>query len=50
MSDRPRVILLAFDGFPLRAFGKSLTPNLWQLGLEGGFSPDGGTTSLPSTT
>jgi len=50
MADRPKIVLLAFDGFPLRAFNKVVTPNLWGLGQEGGLAQDGGRTSLPSTT
>jgi hypothetical protein len=50
MSAKPRVVLLAFDGFPLAALGKATTPNLWRLAQEGGFSSDGGRTGLPSTT
>ena len=50
MTDRPRVVLLAFDGFPLRAFRQSVTPNLWQLGQDGGVAPDSGRTGVPSTT
>jgi len=50
MSIGPRVVLLAFDGFPLHALGRTVTPNLWRLCQEGGFSPEGGRCSLPSTT
>jgi hypothetical protein len=50
MVDRPRIVLLAFDGFPLNAFREDLTPNLWRLGQSGGFAPDGGRSGLPSTT
>jgi hypothetical protein len=50
MPPKPRVILLAFDGFPLHGFGEATTPNLWQLGQAGGFSPGGGMAGLPSTT
>jgi Type I phosphodiesterase / nucleotide pyrophosphatase len=50
MADRPRIVLLAFDGFPLHCFGPSITPNLWRLGEEGGFAPEGGRGGLPSTT
>jgi len=50
MPDRPRIVLLAFDGFPIRALRKALTPNLWRLGQDGGFAADGGLTALPSTT
>ena len=50
MGDEPRIILLAFDGFPRRAFGRKTTPNLWRLAQEGGYSPDGGRASLPATT
>jgi hypothetical protein len=50
MSSKPRVVLLAFDGFPLGALGKAVTPNLWRLAQEGGFSSDGGRAGLPSTT
>lgn len=34
MADRPRIVLLAFDGFPLHCFGPSITPNLWHLGIS----------------
>lgn len=50
MADRPKIVLLAFDGFPLHAFRRAVTPNLWQLGQDGGYAPDGGRTALPSTT
>ena len=50
MADRPRIVLLAFDGFPLHAFKPTLTPNLWRLGLGGGTAPEGGRSGLPSTT
>ena len=50
MPDQPKIVILAFDGFPLTAFGLPLTPNMWRLGEEGGFAPDGGRTGLPSTT
>jgi Type I phosphodiesterase / nucleotide pyrophosphatase len=50
MSDTIRVVLLAFDGFPLVALNEANTPSLWRLGLEGGFAVDGGRTALPSTT
>ncbi len=50
MADTPRIVLLAFDGFPLRHFRPTVTPNLWRLGQEGGFSPEGGRSGLPSTT
>ncbi len=50
MAETPRIVLLAFDGFPLHAFGRTITPNLWRLGEEGGYSPDGGRSGLPSTT
>jgi len=50
MSGRPRIVLLGFDGFPLGALRESVTPNLWRLGQDGGFAPDGGLAGLPSTT
>jgi hypothetical protein len=50
MSGRPKIVLLAFDGFPLHAFRPNLTPNLWRLGEDGGVAPDGGRSGLPSTT
>ena len=50
MVDTPRVVLLAFDGFPLRYVGPVTTPNLWRLAQDGGFNPAGGRTGLPSTT
>ena len=50
MADRPRIVLLAFDGFPLHAFRETATPKLWRLGQEGGFAPDGGRSGLPSTS
>lgn len=50
MAGKPRIVLLAFDGFPLHAFRSTTTPNLWRLGERGGFSPDGGRSGLPSTT
>ena len=50
MADRPRIVLLALDGFPLGAFRPTTTPNLWRIGQEGGYSPDGGRAGLPSTT
>ena len=50
MLTRPRVVLLAFDGFPLPAFREASTPTLWRLAHQGGFSPEGGRTGLPSTT
>jgi hypothetical protein len=49
MVDRPRIVLVALDGFPLHAFRGTLTPNLWRLAEEGGYSPDGGRAGLPST-
>jgi arylsulfatase A-like enzyme len=50
MADKRRIVLLAFDGFPLNAFRRTATPNLWRLGQEGGFAPEGGRSGLPSTT
>jgi hypothetical protein len=50
MDDRPKIVLLAFDGFPFHAFRAAMTPNLWRLAQEGGFSPDGGRSGLPSTS
>lgn len=50
MKDSPRVVLLALDGLPSSALKPSITPNLWQLGREGGIRPEGGRSSLPSTT
>jgi len=50
MAERPRIVLLAFDGFPLHAFRRTTTPNLWRLGQEGGYAPEGGRSGLPSTT
>jgi len=50
MTDRSRAVLLALDGFPLQAFQQAVTPNLWRLAEEGGFSPFGGRSGLPSTT
>jgi len=50
MFSRPRVVLLAFDGFPLKTFDARLTPNLWRLAQSGGFSAEGGRSGLPSTT
>jgi hypothetical protein len=50
VTDKPRVILLAFDGFPLCYLRPSVTPNLWRLGAVGGFCLDGGRSGLPSTT
>src|ERR1035437_3362564 len=50
MGAGPKVVILAFDGFPLHALGRTVTPNLWRLGHEGGFSPGRGRCSLPSTT
>ncbi len=50
MLKRPRIVLLAFDGFPLDLFRPAMTPRLWQLGQDGGIAPQGGRTGLPSTT
>ncbi len=50
MADTPRFVLLALDGFPLRYFRPTVAPNLWRLGQEGGFCPEGGRSGLPSTT
>jgi Type I phosphodiesterase / nucleotide pyrophosphatase len=50
MVDRPRIVLVAFDGFPLYAFNRVAAPNLWHLAQTGGFSPHGGFSGLPSTT
>ena len=50
MADRPRIVLLALDGFPFHAFRRATTPNLWGLAQEGGFAPEGGRSGLPSTT
>jgi len=50
MAERTRIVLLAFDGFPFDAFRSTVAPNLWRLGQEGGFAPDGGRSGLPSTT
>lgn len=50
MAVAARIVLLAFDGFPFRAFGQTTTPNLWRLGQEGGFAPEGGRSGLPSTS
>jgi arylsulfatase A-like enzyme len=50
MADRPRIVLLAFDGFPFGCFGPLVTPNLWRLGEEGGFAHEGGRSGVPSTT
>src|ERR1035437_1526668 len=50
MLDRTRVILLAFDGFPIYSLSSQATPNLWRLGEEGGYALDGGRSGLPSTT
>ncbi len=45
-----RVVLLGLDGFPHRAIRPDLTPRMWGLAREGGRAPDGGVTSLPSST
>ena len=50
MLSAPRVVLLAFDGFPLHAVGERHTPNLMRLAQSGGWSPVGGRSGLPSTT
>lgn len=50
MADSPRVVLLALDGYPRRAFRQLTAPNLWRLAHQGGFSPNGGRSGLPSTT
>ena len=50
MADTPRVVLIAFDGFPLRSFRPAITPNLWRLAQAGGYCPEGGRSGLPSTT
>jgi hypothetical protein len=50
MTPKPRVVLLAFDGFPLRSFRETITPNLWKLGVNGGYAQDGGQSGLPATT
>jgi hypothetical protein len=50
MDVRPRVVLVAFDGFPLATIGERHTPNLWRLAQHGGWAPDGGRSGLPSTT
>jgi hypothetical protein len=50
VTDRPRVVLLAFDGFPIGALRAATTPNLVRLGETGCSAPTGGLTALPSTT
>jgi len=45
-----RVVLLGLDGFPHRAIRPDLTPRMWRLAQEGGRAPEGGVTSLPSST
>jgi len=50
MFSGPRVVLVAFDGFPLQAIGPELTPNLLRLAESGGRAPEGGRSGLPSTT
>jgi hypothetical protein len=45
-----RVVLVAFDGFPLQALGPKLTPNLWSLAQHGGLAPEGGRSGVSSTT
>ena len=45
-----RVVLIGLDGFPHRMVSQELTPNLWRLSQEGGRSPEGGITDLPSST
>src|SRR5438445_13649542 len=51
-QNRPmtRVVLLGLDGFPHRAIRPDLTPRMWRLAQEGGRAPEGGVTSLPSST
>ncbi len=50
MDSRPRIVIVAFDGFPLHAFRYSWMPNLWNLAQQGGFAADGGRSGVPSTT
>jgi hypothetical protein len=50
MINGTRVVLVAFDGFPLHTFSPELTPNLWRLSASGGRAPQGGRSGLPSTT
>jgi len=50
MFAKTRIVLLAFDGFPLAALGPAITPNLWRLAQDGGYSSEGGRSGLPSTT
>ena len=45
-----RVVLLGLDGFPHRAIRPDLTPRMWRLAQKGGRAPEGGVTSLPSST
>lgn len=45
-----RVVLLGLDGFPPELVGQDLTPRLWSLARQGGRAPEGGHTSLPSST
>ncbi len=50
MGGTPRIVLLAFDGFPLHAIRRTITPNLWRLCQAGDFLPDRGRCDVPSTT
>jgi hypothetical protein len=50
IADRPRVVLLGLDGFPLDAVSPAHTPNLHRLALETGVPPDVGVCGLPSST
>ncbi len=50
MTNRPRIVLLAFDGFPLHALRRTVTPNLWRLCQMADVAGDGGHCDLPSTT
>ena len=37
-----RVAFVIIDALPNRLVSEELTPNLWQLAMEGGWNPKGG--------
>ena len=37
-----KVVFVIIDALPNRLVNEELTPNLWQLAMEGGWNPSGG--------
>lgn len=48
--DRPRVVLVGLDGFPLRHVSRAITPVLWRLAGDPRRSMPFGIAGLPATT